>query len=123
VLTAWFGGDGVGDGVVVGLTAMQIFVKTLTGKTLTVEVESSDSIHQIKQQIAAKEGMYRGARKSVVVVGGRALKQQAASRARSLRARVSCTRTYNKDLAAAASLCVSCVACSWCRAAARRRVE
>ena len=51
---------------------MQIFVKTLTGKTLTVEVESSDSIHQIKQQIAAKEGMYRGARRSVVVAGAQA---------------------------------------------------
>jgi len=57
---------------------MQIFVKTLTGKTLTVEVESSDSIHQIKQQIAAKEGMYRGARRSVVVAGGRSSSKQQA---------------------------------------------
>lgn len=36
---------------------MQIFVKTLTGKTLTVEVEPSDSIMAIKQKIMDKEGI------------------------------------------------------------------
>ena len=30
---------------------MQIFVKTLTGKTITLEVESSDSIENIKAKI------------------------------------------------------------------------
>ena len=35
---------------------MQIFVKTLTGKTITLEVESSDSIQQVKQKIQDKEG-------------------------------------------------------------------
>jgi len=30
---------------------MQIFVKTLTGKTITLEVESSDTIENIKQKI------------------------------------------------------------------------
>lgn len=30
---------------------MQIFVKTLTGKTITVDVEPSDSIDNIKQKI------------------------------------------------------------------------
>lgn len=35
---------------------MQIFVKTLTGKTLTLEVEGSDSIQQVKQKIQDKEG-------------------------------------------------------------------
>ena len=30
---------------------MQIFIKTLTGKTITLEVESSDSIENIKQKI------------------------------------------------------------------------
>lgn len=34
---------------------MQIFVKTLTGKTITIEVESSDSIEQVKQKIQEKE--------------------------------------------------------------------
>ena len=30
---------------------MQIFVKTLTGKTITLEVESSDTIDNVKQKI------------------------------------------------------------------------
>jgi len=36
---------------------MQIFVKTLTGKTITLEVESTDSINQVKQKIQDKEGI------------------------------------------------------------------
>ena len=36
---------------------MQIFVKTLTGKTVTVEVESSDTISSIKEKIQQKEGI------------------------------------------------------------------
>jgi len=36
---------------------MQIFVKTLTGKTITLEVEPSDSIENIKGKIQDQEGI------------------------------------------------------------------
>lgn len=37
--------------------AMQIFVKTLSGKTITLEVEPTDSIEAIKAKIQEKEGI------------------------------------------------------------------
>lgn len=36
---------------------MQIFVKTLTGKTITIEVESNDTVEAVKNKINDKEGI------------------------------------------------------------------
>ena len=36
---------------------MQIFVKTLTGKTITLDAEPTDTISNVKQKIQDKEGI------------------------------------------------------------------
>ena len=36
---------------------MQIFIKTLTGKTITIEVNPADSIDDVKKKIQEKEGI------------------------------------------------------------------
>lgn len=36
---------------------MQIFIKTLTGKHITIEVEPTDTIESVKEKIQDKEGI------------------------------------------------------------------
>lgn len=40
----------------VSASAMQLFVNTLNGKTITLEVEPTDSIDNVKQKIQDREG-------------------------------------------------------------------
>ena len=37
--------------------SMELFIKTLTGKTISLEVEPGDSIENVKQKIQDKEGI------------------------------------------------------------------
>ena len=43
--------------ITVQASAMQIFVKTLTGKTITLDVESEDLVSDVKTKILGKEGI------------------------------------------------------------------
>lgn len=45
------------DNLMLLFTEMNIFIKTLTGKTISLEVEPGDAIETIKQKIQDKEGI------------------------------------------------------------------
>jgi hypothetical protein len=38
---------------------MQLFVKTLTGRTINLEVEGDDTIESVKQKVEDREGFFK----------------------------------------------------------------
>ena len=54
--------------------AMQIFIKTLTGKTITLEVEPADTISSVKEKVQDKEGLATG--RQILIFAGKELEDK-----------------------------------------------
>ena len=56
--------------------AMPIFIKTLTGKTITLEVEPADTISSVKEKVQDKEGIATG--RQILIFAGKELEDKRA---------------------------------------------
>lgn len=51
-------------------TAMRVFIKFLTGRCLTLEVQPSDSIDSVKQQIKERSGFLKADDRMILICAG-----------------------------------------------------